>query len=311
MTIPDKLYKYCPVSQNSLSSALNAKLYYSLPTGFNDPLDCNPSIVVDIDSHKMIALLEKVMADDGCVKSQIGEEINRIYYFSTEVELFDDIENYEKVVSYNIATEVRRRLRFEYGAKGVLALTESWNNPLLWSHYAAQHQGICIEYNVDKRAADIIRPVNYRAPRSIFASDMFAWKCENNEESRKKVYDTYFYAKAPQWDYEKEWRIVNEKSGVRQSDLSMSAIYFGMKVSPVWKWMLAKTLNSDQDVILYEVFADEATFDLQRREVERGELESRGINRPAFSAFENFMTEEEIAGLTVGERAVKNINLKV
>ncbi len=172
----------------------------------------------------------------------------------------------------------------------------------MWSHYAAQHQGICIEYETSGFALQRLKPVNYNAPRSLRAHDIFRWKCHGDSIAEQRVFDTYFYSKAPQWDYEVEWRDVADKAGANPSHFELTAIHFGMRVDFVWKWLLVKALHLDKQVTLFEVNAEEKTFKLYRREMDRDELERRGISQPPFKVFGKFdLNDEVVRALYVGD----------
>lgn len=41
----------------------------------------------------------------------------------------------------------KRGLDSELGNEGVLTLSATWKSGLMWSHYADEHRGICIEYD--------------------------------------------------------------------------------------------------------------------------------------------------------------------
>jgi len=302
MKPPQKLYKYCPVSENSLRSIIRAQVFHSPPMQFNDPLDCNPSLKIDLATAELEALLKKMMADVGASDDDVRKEIDRITYFATEPDDWDDVERGDKIFSYLLGEEIMRLLRKQLGTKGVLSLSAKWDEPLLWSHYAAQHKGICIEYetNFDLQ---YLKAIDYNAPRALSAHDVYLWKCAGDKVAAGRIFDTYFYAKAPQWSYEAEWRDINDKSGLNPLHFDITAIHFGMRVDPVWKLMLVKTLHRDQQVALYDMLTDENSFELHRRQIERDELERRGIDQPAFRVFGDYLTD--IEPYSIGERAVE------
>ena len=39
---------------------------------------------------------------------------------------------------------------------GILCFSLDWNNPLLWAHYAGNHKGICLGFEISERA----KPIN-------------------------------------------------------------------------------------------------------------------------------------------------------
>lgn len=65
-------------------------------------------------------------------------------------------------------------------------------NPLLWSHYADKHRGICLGFKVDER---ILRRVTYVRDRSPLKLPL-----------TKETADLLLWTKYWDWRYEKEWR---------------------------------------------------------------------------------------------------------
>lgn len=302
MKPPEKLYKYCSINPNSLRAIVRSQVFHPPPVQFNDPLDCNPSLELDISAHQLETLLRKMLADEGILDGDIQHEIDKIAYFTVDPELSDNGPAFDEAYSFQLGEEIKRFLRKDHGLKGVLALSERWDEPLMWSHYAAQHQGICIEYKTSGFPIERLKPVNYNAPRALRAHDIFRWKCHGDAQAEQRVFDTYFYSKAPQWSYEVEWRDIADKAGVNPSHVELTAIHLGMRVDFVWKWLLVKALHRDKQVTLYEVDAEEKTFKLTRRVMSRDELERRGIDQPAFKVFGNIdLNNEIVRALYVGD----------
>jgi Protein of unknown function (DUF2971). len=244
------------------------------------------------------------MRNRGAAESAIQTEIDRIAYFATDHDGNQDPGAYDESFSYNLGEEIKRLLRQDLGLKGVLSLSENWNEPLMWSHYAAQHQGICIEYQTTGFEVKRLKAVNYNASRSIRAHDLYLWKCRGDDRAESRVFETYFYAKAPQWTYEKEWRDISDTAGSNASHFDLTAIHFGMRTDYVWKWILAKALHLDKHIALYNVFADEKSFKLNRQEMDRDEIERRGIDKPAFRVFAEFLNVEA-ADVAVGQELLR------
>jgi hypothetical protein len=48
------------------------------------------------------------------------------------------------------------------GKNGLLCFSKRWRNPVLWSHYASKHRGMCLGFDV---AADFLRDVRYTKDR--------------------------------------------------------------------------------------------------------------------------------------------------
>ena len=75
---------------------------------------------------------------------------------------------------------------------GLLCFTEDWVNPLLWSHYADKHRGICLGFDVE---SGVLRQVNYVKERSEL-------KVPVTKETAQQLLWTKYW----DWKYEEEWR---------------------------------------------------------------------------------------------------------
>ena len=75
---------------------------------------------------------------------------------------------------------------------GVLCFSKHWHNPVLWSHYADRHRGICLGFDVDSRGAKAVAYQSERPQLRIPPSQVNA--------------DQLLYTKFLDWHYEEEWR---------------------------------------------------------------------------------------------------------
>jgi hypothetical protein len=91
---------------------------------------------------------------------------------------------------------------------GLLCLTESCDNRLMWSHYAREHSGMVLEFDAShpffnpsddpESVAGRLRKVAYSAERPAFP--VFVREDED--------YCRIFFVKDDKWSYEAEWRVV-------------------------------------------------------------------------------------------------------
>ena len=94
-----------------------------------------------------------------------------------------------------------------------------WDNQLMWAHYANSYSGICVEYDFGKmdKFIGFMYPVEYSADRpSLTLKDLGLHKFEKDENGNLKTEETdmsaifsYMLAKNKCWQYEEEWRIIN------------------------------------------------------------------------------------------------------
>ena len=171
MRTPKHLYKYRAFNVNTLRLLDLAEVYYADPRGFNDPLDCDPSIQVDTDiaslEKLLYRMLVKIQGKDSALR-----EMNNHRYMCTE---YGDYKTDAKTAAYytrRLAADVDGLLKAELGKRGVLSLAAKWDCPLMWSHYADEHRGLCIEYDTTDTVFNGLSPVSYSSPRAVRVSDL-------------------------------------------------------------------------------------------------------------------------------------------
>ena len=67
---------------------------------------------------------------------------------------------------------------------GVLSVSTNWKNLLMWAHYAASHQGICIEF---LNSGDSFKPVTYVSSFPSEEEDFFLDIVTGNQIGRAHV----------------------------------------------------------------------------------------------------------------------------
>ena len=90
----------------------------------------------------------------------------RVYYFTTgeyaksdiehgqiKVSRFSDLNDPFELAGMNLTVRGDRisikEMRDEYNEqRGLICFTRNWRSPLLWSHYAEKHKGVCLGFNV-------------------------------------------------------------------------------------------------------------------------------------------------------------------
>ncbi|MGG7579733.1 DUF2971 domain-containing protein [Rhizobium sp. Nf11,1] len=82
---------------------------------------------------------------------------------------------------------------------GLLCMSKSWQQPLLWGHYADSHKGICLGFEVKKSNW---KKVNYRTSRPRLSSYDKKRVAELTEQELEEIGHIKFKA----WEYEKEYR---------------------------------------------------------------------------------------------------------
>lgn len=182
---PASLYKYYSDDELHLNTVKHNQMWYSAPCNFNDVFDCD----ISIDDKKVFNEALKLFPDKRGVRpgssmwKQLEHNIyEQLRYLRT---VFDQLRN----------------------TMGVSCFSE-WNNSLLmWAHYANNHRGICVEYDL-MEIHNVLKftpiPVTYSEDRTCFNF----FDPESLQKDTFKLFIQSLASKSPEWSYEKEWRII-------------------------------------------------------------------------------------------------------
>lgn len=272
--LPNTLCKYYFPTSDNIIDIQKQRLWLSHPSSFNDPFDCYTGY--DTKEYERQGLLTYIK-NTGCVdslNSQEGfttDELNRVYRSTTadiEYLMCNKIEKYDYVVYkilenkseifkqkvYNLiiesTNEINAKMEKLRNINIRVACFSEFNryegfkkNIQMWSHYADNHKGFCVEYDLsllkettvfslkdyeyygseqsrylDERLRAAIKgglfPVIYTSSRvSIPVSKLKKvtineiGDLHHNSDIDAILYKTYI-VKSANWSYEKEWRII-------------------------------------------------------------------------------------------------------
>ena len=226
---PGVLYKYGKFDEYTEKIFTNNEIYFSSPDEFNDPFDSKPHLTYDGTLKERKRYLCKLYQKKYPTRSK--EEI------LTDVEMEIITKRRDRIVLEEALEKARELLRKELG---ICCFTEIRDNILMWAHYAKQHTGFCLEFDVNN---------------DFFRLLTCAIKVEYDEIlpvlNVLKI-DTYpkgelggkLLTKACDWEYEQEWRIVDYKKGPGIQDFpedALSGVILGCRISQenkenVFRW---------------------------------------------------------------------------
>lgn len=232
----DRLFKYMPWNENTQDCLISNRFWFSSPEKFNDPFDCAISLSTDnlapnlrlLDSWKNKPIVGLDLHDSKKSLEAVRQHV---------AELLRDI----KVAAPHLSEEVKAaqldemssaQLKSELRNLGVTCLTEQSDNMLMWSHYAGQHTGICIEFerSQNNMLADdgATLPVRYssKLPK-LFAN---AYRSGSGKD-RMEIERSLIYTKSLDWAYEREWRISmrNTAQSLQEIKARVRSITFGVR----------------------------------------------------------------------------------
>uniref|UniRef100_I2Q6X3 DUF2971 domain-containing protein n=1 Tax=Desulfovibrio sp. U5L TaxID=596152 RepID=I2Q6X3_9BACT len=243
----DVFYKFKPFSDYLIKELCNGEVYYSPPELFNDPMDCSPVIVNDI-SDEDLKNLYRIFVSSMFSGEDFDHKLSDFELNDKECDpSCDDRELLDRIMCQDIL----RALNKVFCRYGVLSLTKRFDSPLMWSHYADQHRGVCIEYSLCDRTGVTPVRVDYNASRGISSKKILDWVRSNQMEVDEDIIQKYFFSKAKDWEYEEEWRCLSKDKGVNPCPFKISSILFGMRCDISIVAAIIKLMSSHEDTISY------------------------------------------------------------
>ncbi|WP_257812759.1 DUF2971 domain-containing protein [Burkholderia glumae] len=197
------LFKFKPVSEYLLDSLRKSSIWFARPDGLNDPFDCQ----IDLRATFSRAL-----------KKTIGEKRNVLLAMLSEPNFLD---NWEA----------------QFSKVGVCSFTLDHLNGLMWAHYANDHRGVCLLYRFPEKF--FITPTNkiIGVDKVRYGDDTVTdWlvdaELDDIYQLRTELTKVYLTAKAPDWSYEKEIRVIRFNHGLFEiPPESLIQVCFGMRTS--------------------------------------------------------------------------------
>lgn len=191
-------YKYLPFDEGSLSVIRNSTLKYSSALDFNDPFDCSPAICESSVDRHLKSTTEMM--------NEIAQRTVKSPAKRLEFKRRQKLDARKYLASGVNLKSVLRRI-------GVVCLSTTPKNILMWSHYAKYHQGfvcefkieICVEEDLFASAIKLIPfPVDYKGERPVYVYG------ETNEiEALRR----FLLVKYDVWSYEREYRVLDFERG--------------------------------------------------------------------------------------------------
>ncbi len=91
---------------------------------------------------------------------------------------------------------------------GLLCFSANWTNPVLWSHYATKHEGICLGFDLRREKVREVLYEDKRLPPELNDEDPLSIP--------KTLQDRLLLTKSRHYQYEEEFRVFVELSGAKR-----------------------------------------------------------------------------------------------
>ena len=224
-----KLFKYYSDSVNSFKSISVKGLWCHFPNKMNDPAECLHILDREFTDEE-INLFKKYVAKSNDI------DIKRIASF----------ENTQIVDFFNLQ---RKKFieKFTF-----VSLSESFDDILMWSHYASSHSGFVVEFDFDETfmKKHHFQKIHYTDNLPKLEITKIAEFMYGKDDD----FDYFFEdvsKKLKVWENEKEWRVWrNKPCYFHYEGTDIKNVYFGINTTIETKALVAKLVaESNKDVI--------------------------------------------------------------
>jgi hypothetical protein len=168
-------------------------LHFSHPHKVNDPWDCKPwfdygPMLADRQQREaMIATFRSLPVPD------ILQDLLRPE--------FDNLVRTDDTFMIGALEKFTRGLERELSTRRIYCVTQFSDKTLMWSHYASNHRGICLEFANNNPLIRHARAVHYKKTYPVFTPQSYGPGKDANALE-------LILTKAMDWCYEREWRII-------------------------------------------------------------------------------------------------------
>lgn len=152
---------------------------------------------------------------------------NNRFYLAKREELNDPLEGASSMdfgfagSSYYVGTpQMHTQYEDILNEYRVLSLSEENDNVVMWSHYANNYKGVCIETCCNERVKEI-KPVHYTRVIQHVSHKSF-------EDTASKL----LFFKAKEWNYECEWRYISKENYLKIKEGEITKIFIGYRTDP-------------------------------------------------------------------------------
>ena len=220
--LPNSIFKYREVGKRSIQNLEEDTIWLADPSSFNDPYDCSHAVdfnkvqkanSLDFFNQLLEKQKDKInLSDETLEKLKLAEdpynELLELIFSQQAPEVVTAFKNVQQKMLEDLSRSGSSLVSTSFK---LCSFSECNDSILMWAHYADNHKGFCIEYDL------VNSPVNDPRRRSlyptIYSRKMFdatehIMKKRDSEDFNSSHLTLGSLVKAEEWNYEKEWRLV-------------------------------------------------------------------------------------------------------
>lgn len=227
-----------------IKQALASKIFLSDASKLNDPFDCRP-LYQSSSRPEIIRALNETgyfrTLDRKRHQELLGTPLSRAEHRAR----YSKSRHKKLIVPLEVAAQ-KKTLRELPKKTKIACFSAKKDNLPMWAHYANDHKGVRLNYELELDKADprrVLVPfeVEYQVDRpQVTTADMLRFTCRNHEVRRTLnpafVMDALYLRKSIDWAYEQEWRVFSTDNGVPRyvslNHLKLSGVTLGLRATP-------------------------------------------------------------------------------
>jgi hypothetical protein len=244
------LYKYRNCAQRTWELLLNRKLFFSTPAQLNDPLDSS------IDIHAEYERAKKLVNDSD---DHPERRKSFLIFMLDGSHRFKDSDSGEQI---GLNKAVQRFMQ----SLGILSLSRTPTDALLWSHYAEGHCGVClgfdpellefdslflkddVEYASVPPYVDLFLKMTEEMGHFVRPWDQHKYPDEQGDQfytsQLSRLMRANLLVKSEKWKYEEEYRMITTRPGLQEfSPKALREVVLGTKTRESDRETLANILR--------------------------------------------------------------------
>jgi len=264
--MPSSVFRFRQISEYSLDNLRNDTAWLCSPDKYNDPFDCGATVSArDIIFHpgvgvaeqfiprlkglmpeaELIAALQSANPFEEVVRRVVANDPN-----GKNIDPEPIIEGLKNAVGRSFGPSFQAGLDTLRTDLRMCSFSTRNDIILMWSHYASNHTGFCIEYDVKSLpeiAQRFLFPVIYS--KTMFDTTKYfrEWAATGLESLNTLFLILQSITKAEEWSYEQEWRLVFNQ-GLMKSDQNYTLakparVYLGARINSDNKRAVADICN--------------------------------------------------------------------
>lgn len=255
--MPNSFFKYTSAKYYIYDLIYDNLMFLPEINELNDPFEIQLFYDIEKIKNEFISKNRKV------IKKVVGNE-------TIEAEYVPDMNSEDMEELNNIIYDMNKYIKSK---TSVVCLSERNDINPMWAHYADNHKGICIEYDLKNCDNLFLKtlcfPIDY-VEKNDNTHDLNSIIIHKDYDSSLFLFKTAI-TKSKDWEYEQEWRIIYLDSFPNYTDFSgkhyiqfikPKSIYLGLEINTEIEDKI-KDICEFREINLYQMVKEEIDFYLK------------------------------------------------